>query len=278
MFKKRYYPITNITSTNNDNIKKVLSLREKKYRDKYKEFLVEGLRELKAAINNKNIKLVELFVCETLLSSESKKIVQHFKNDNNVKIFLITQKIYSKISIRENIDGILGVFKKPPEKSLDDLYISDSSLIIIAENIEKPGNLGALIRTADACGITAVILSEKSCDCYNHNVIRASIGTVFTMPIIYSSNIEILQFCNKNNIQIFSTLPYAQLNYYDVNFKKASAIVLGSEAYGISKFWNPNICTPIKIPMYGYADSLNISVAGAIILYEAKKQQLTQQT
>jgi len=262
-----------ITSLKNPKIKNALSLREKSGRDKLGLFGVEGAREILRAVES-GFKLDEVFVCEKCLSNEGHQVVTKIEDGpSSEKTYEITAQIFSKLAVRENKDGIFAVFQKK-EFFLKDLKLPPNPLLLIVEGVEKPGNLGALLRSADGAGTHAVIVIDDSVDIYNPNVIRASLGTFFHVPVVQTAKELALSFCTKNEIKIFSGSLEANQYYYDLNFKQAAAIILGSEALGLSDFWIKNSDCLVKIPMLGIADSLNLSVAGAILLYEACRQRL----
>lgn len=181
-------------------------------------------------------------------------------------------KAFSHIVLRENPDGVLAVVKSKTNK-LSEIKLSKNPLLLILEAVEKPGNLGAILRTADAVQVDGVIICESKTDVYNPNVIRASLGTVFSVPLAVINNNEALEYLQKNKINILAATPDAKEKYFNMNLKKPSAILFGTEHEGLSDFWLENANTKILIPMKGQINSLNVSVSAALMSYEVLKQR-----
>ena len=184
----------------------------------------------------------------------------------------VNRAVFEKISYRENPDGWLGVFPTP-KISIDDLKLSSSPLIIVAESVEKPGNLGAILRTADAAHVDALIVSDPRTDIYNPNVVRASRGTLFTVPTVEASNQDTLTFLRRNGIKILAATPQAVSVYTDQNMREPLAVAVGTEDQGLTDFWMKEADIQVKIPMLGKVNSLNVSIATALIVYEAVRQR-----
>ncbi len=254
-----------ISSTNNPKIKELILLREKsKYRKVQQKFIVEGKREICAAVKSGYF-LEELYQCTQI----SHEIPEIFIPE---KLYLVTPHIYSKIALRDATEGLIAIFKTP-EIKLESVILSENPLIIVLESVEKPGNIGAILRTADAAGADAVIICDSLSDIYNPNLIRASIGTVFSCNVITCSSEEAYQWLSKNNISILSAQLQDSKPYYDTDMKGGTAIVLGSESDGLKSFWRERSYKKIRIPMNGIADSLNISVTAAVLCFEAIRQR-----
>lgn len=257
-----------ITSTQNPSIKELLLLQEKsKIRTKTKQFIVEGLREIDMALES-NFILEQLFVHETI--DKGQDFIKH-KKINQELVTIVNQEVYQKIAYRENSEGVVGLFKQK-KHSLNDIILPENPLILIVENIEKPGNIGAMLRTADAANIDAFIIANPLTDLYNPNVIRSSLGGVFTNQIATGPSEDIKLFLIKKGIDIFSANLQNANHYTNENYEKGSAIVVGSEAKGVSETWRSSTQS-IYIPMAGKLDSMNVSVAAAILLFEAKRQR-----
>ena len=255
-----------ITSVQNSYIKHLLQLQEKaKVRRQTQTFLIEGLRELELAHKSN-------YVFETILWCS-----EIFKNDNlphflsNIPTIKINKEVYQKLAYRDTTEGIIAI-AKAKSHSLEELKLKNNSLVLVAESIEKPGNIGALLRTADAANIDALILADAKTDIYNPNIIRSSVGGIFTVAIGMASSEEIIEFLNSNNVTIYNTTLQDSTAYYTQNFKESSAIVVGTEATGLTEIWRKN-GKNINIPMQGKLDSMNVSVAAAIVLFEAKRQR-----
>ncbi len=255
-----------IDSLQNPKIKNVIKLHEAKYRKKQGLFLIEGEREIEMALAS-GINLQALFHCSDL----TKNLLALDKR----LIFEVSKKVFDKISFRENPDGFLAV-AKVSECELKNIKLSSCPLVLIAEAIEKPGNLGAIARTAEAIGLDVIILIDPKIDMYNPNVIRASQGAIFDVKIVRSNSKEVLGWCQQNKIQIVATTAKAEKNYIEIDYKKPTAILVGSEDKGLSKQGLELSDERIKIPMQGKITSLNVSVATAVVLYEAVRQRGTK--
>jgi len=231
---------------------------------------IEGEKEIEMAITA-NAQLETLFFQNDLANTIFLNQIE--KQYPNIELFALSKELFSKISYRETTGGLIAIAKSK-RNELNDLKLPPNPLILIIEGVEKPGNLGAMFRTADAAKIDAVICCEIPTDLYNPNVIRASLGTVFTVPIAMSSSQDAMQWLKLNRIKTFCTNLHKAEDYHLQNYKGASAIVLGTEATGVSDEWINFSESNIKIPMLGKIDSMNVSVAAAIIIYEAKRQRL----
>ncbi len=261
-----------INSQQNEKIKKLVKLREAAAeRNKQQLFIIEGKREIKLAVASK-IEIVELFYCQELIREQGE-----FFNLTEKKLTEVAKRVFEKISLRQNPDGFLAL-AKIKQLSLINLKLTANPLIIILEAIEKPGNLGAILRSADAAGVDAVIINDQKTDIYNPNVIRASQGTVFTVPVVITSREQTISWCKQNKIRTLAASPEANKEYSEENFKNASAIVMGTEDKGLSEQWLKKADEKIKIKMRGKIDSLNVSVSTAIILFEAIRQRREQLT
>ena len=259
-----------ITSAKNDKIKELIKFKNKNGKLSNNEILIEGSRELERALRA-GIDFIEAYFCNELINNDQKELLADV-TANTEKLFQVDKFIFEKIAYKNNPFGIIVKAKFIPSE-LEDIKIIDNSLILIAESIEKPGNLGALIRTADGAGIETIILANKITDYRNPNVIRASTGTIFSKQIVEANSKDIISFLKKNNIDVIAADPYAKKMYYDIDYSKNTAIVVGSEAFGLSDEFKENADTLVKIPMKGFADSLNVNQAATIILYEAVRQR-----
>lgn len=259
-----------ISSVQNPRVKQIVKLQEhSRERRKLGLFVVEGVREVSLAMQS-HFQLESLYVCPDIYNPDPMYPVD-FKQSN---VFEVNQVVYEKIAYRSSVEGIVGVFKIP-EKKLESFQMPENPLILVLEQVEKPGNLGAVFRTADAANVSAIIVSDPACDLYNPNLIRASLGCAFTVPAFVCSNQEAMGWLNKRNIQIFASTPAASKNYFQCDFSKPTAIVMGAEDKGLSHQWLENAhTTPVVIPMQGHIDSLNVSVAAAILVFETVKQRM----
>ena len=194
--------------------------------------------------------------------------------DRNIEIVEISKEVFEKLSYRKGFDGLLALANKK-KHSLLNLRISDNPLILVVENIEKPGNLGAVLRTCDAAKIDAVLIADQRVDIYNSNVIRSSVGCIFTNQIGIGSSKEIFDYLKTKNINVFAAvLQEKPSSYHTIDYNKPTAFVLGNEAQGLSLFWRNESTKKIMIPMQGKIDSMNISVSAAILIFEAKDKEV----
>jgi TrmH family RNA methyltransferase len=259
-----------ITSIQNNRIKNIHKLSAKsRERKKQGLFILEGARELSLALTG-NYPLDSVYICPELFEkTDYPEIIYSFPETN---LFEVTEAVFQKIAYRESSDGILAL-AKPHSHSLSELKLPENPFIILLEAVEKPGNLGAILRTADAAGVDAVIICDPLTDIYNPNVIRSSIGCLFTVPIAVCSNQEAWEYLKQKQIKSFAAELTANQRYNDTDFTKPSAIAMGTEADGLTPFWINNADERIKIPMRGVIDSLNVSVSTAIITFEARRQR-----
>jgi len=258
-----------ITSTQNPYVKDLLKLQEKSRERKKKGlFIIEGKREISLAIAA-NYKFDTVLYLEGLISEQE---VLHLFNDNINRI-QISKEVYQKLAYRDSTEGIIAVTKSKNFSLENIIFKKENPLILVAEGVEKPGNIGALLRTADAANIDAVFIANPKSDVYNANIIRSSVGCVFTNQIAVGTSEEIITFLQDNNIKIYATTLQNSNEYYKENYTEASAIVVGTEANGLTEAFREKATQNINIPMQGKIDSMNVSVAAAIVLFEAKRQR-----
>jgi RNA methyltransferase, TrmH family len=256
-----------IQSVQNTFIKNILKLQEKsRERKKQQLFVIEGKREIELAFKGQ-------FEIDSLLFIPQKIEYDYLKQFNAREVIEITPEVYQKIAYRESTEGIIAIAKSKYIDLNSLIFKNKEPLILVIEGIEKPGNIGAMIRSADAANIDAIILADPKTDQYNPNVIRSSVGGVFTKNIVISSSDEVIKFFKKNNIKMYAaTLQNSNL-YTNQNYTEATAIIVGTEANGLTQIWRDHSTKNINIPMQGEIDSMNVSVAAAIILFEAKRQR-----
>ena len=253
-----------ITSLQNPLVKKVLLLKEKsRERKKTGLFIIEGLRELEYAQKN-GYQIETVLYCTAIIDNINSKAYEQIE---------ISKNVYQKLAYRETTEGIIAIVKSKEHRLESLSFKNKNPLILVAEAPEKPGNIGALLRTADAANLDAVLIANPKSDLYNPNIIRSSVGCLFTTQIGIGSTEEIFSFLKKNTIAINCAALSAAKNYVTVDFKPASAIVVGTEAIGLSKTWLDNADQNIIIPMQGDIDSMNVSVSAAILIFEAKRQR-----
>jgi len=261
--------IKQISSTQNKEIKHLLQLQEKsRLRRKENAFLVEGRREIQLALKG-GFKLKSLYFCSSLVSLERLNI----NFSEAIQVTEISLEVYEKLAYRSSTEGVIAIFENKENRLENINFLTEKPLILIAEAPEKPGNIGAILRTADAAKVDAVFIANPKTDLYNPNIIRSSVGCVFTNQIATGSSSEIISFLKERNISIYAAVLQASKAYYDIDFTNSAAIVVGTEATGLSEAWRDNATQNIIIPMSGEIDSINVSVAAGILIFEAKRQR-----
>lgn len=261
-----------ITSVQNSYIKELVQLKEKlRLRKQTQTFLIEGLREISLALQG-NYTIVTILADFSIVKNEE---IEKLINSTNytIEVIEISNEVYKKLALRESTEGILAVAKSK-DLSLNSITFKNKNpLILVAEAPEKPGNIGALLRTADAAGLDAVLIANPKTDIYNPNIIRSSIGCAFTTQIATGTTSEIISFLKENNIKIYGAALTASVEYQTIDYTQPSAIIVGTEATGLTNEWLENTSKNIIIPMRGAIDSMNVSVSAAIILFEAVRQR-----
>ena len=252
-----------ITSSANPKFKRLIALLQKSSeRRESALFTVEGVREISHCIEA-GYKPDCIFFCPDIVSEETLPQCRHFA---------LSANLYAKAAYREGTEGAIGVFQAV-EHPLSSLHLKDNPLIAVLESVEKPGNLGAVLRTCDAAGADALIICDPRTDLYNPNLIRASIGAVFTVPTAVCTTTQAITFLKSKGIRILTAQLQDSSLYYDCPMTKGTTIVMGTEATGLSDEWRQAADAHIRIPMLGKLDSLNVSVSAAILLYEAVRQR-----
>jgi TrmH family RNA methyltransferase len=259
-----------IVSAQNGRIKNIQKLSAKSKERKIQGlFVIEGAREISLALAGA-YRFDSVFYCPELFAGTD--YPETLQSIHPEILYEVSASVFGKIAYRENSDGILAVAKSK-DHSLSSLHLPENPFVIILESIEKPGNLGAILRTADAAGVDALIVCDSLTDIYNPNTIRSGVGCIFTVPVAISENAEALSFLKERHIRTFAAELQASQWYQDTDFKGPSAIVMGTEADGLSPFWLNKADARIKIPMRGKIDSLNVSVSTAVITFEAMRQR-----
>ena len=257
-----------ITSIQNTYIKSLVLLQEKaKERKKTGTFLIEGFREIELATKGGYILETLLFVPE-IISEEQLQKFEKFAHS----LISISKEVYQKLAYRDTTEGILAVAKSKTF-ALSDLKLPKNPLLLVAEAPEKPGNIGAMLRTADAANLDAVIIANPKSDMFNPNIVRSSVGCLFTNQIAVGTTKEIIAFLIENDISFYAATLQNSSSYHLQDFTKPTALVVGTEATGLSEEWRDAATQNIIIPMQGEIDSMNVSVAAAILIYEAKRQR-----
>jgi TrmH family RNA methyltransferase len=256
-----------ITSTQNPRIKNLLALEKPRERRKQSLFVIEGRKEITLAVEA-GYTIENLFYCEELISQEHLEAI----SGSGKMLIPVSKEVFGKIAVRENSGGVVAVARQKTH-ALDGIRLSANPLLLILESVEKPGNLGAILRTADAAGVDAVIICDPTTDFYNPNVIRSSIGCIFTTQLASATSDEALSWLNANNIVAYSTYLKASRPYQLLDYTIPCAIVMGTEATGLSDIWIAGSQNHIIIPMQGRIDSMNVSTAAAVIIFEARRQR-----
>lgn len=254
-----------ITSAQNPKIKQLLLLQQKSAeRRKHQLFVVEGQREI-AHCQSVGYQLDTLFLCPEIAGDDA--CIPEAERCYNV-----SKQIYEKIAYRGSTEGMVAEFRTR-QQTLADLKLSQSPLVVILESVEKPGNLGAILRSADASGVDAVIVCDPLTDLFNPNLIRSSIGAIFTVPTVACSSEECIAYLKQHGIQILTAQLQDSNLYYATDMKRPTAIVMGTESTGLTNQWREAADAHIRIPMLGRLDSLNVSVSAAILMFEAVRQR-----
>ena len=257
-----------ISSSQNAYIKSLVQLQEKaKVRKETGTFLIEGLREIALALAGGYVLETILFDRNLMDKHSLEKLVL-----TTTEWIEISAEVYQKLAYRDTTEGVLAI-AQTKSVNLTDLQLGANPLILVAEAPEKPGNIGAILRTADAAKVDAVLIANPKNDIYNPNTIRSSVGTVFTNQIATGSSEEIIAYLQANNISIFSAILQESEPYYTQDFTAATALVVGTESTGLTQAWRDAATQNIHIPMQGSIDSMNVSVAAAILIFEAKRQR-----
>jgi TrmH family RNA methyltransferase len=301
--------MTEITSPHNPRVKAAMRLRDRRHREKQGRILIDGVRELTRAIAA-GVRMIEVFVCEPLLKKGTSLISAHHLRGSDVgsgrteisdvPFFNVAEPVFAKLAFGQRADGVVGVaeMRVPTladlEARLDAARWGGSCtatpgrdrggsttaaptanpLIAVLESVEKPGNLGAVLRSADGAGLDALIAADLRTDLYNPNAIRASLGTIFTLPVAVADSRETLDWLRGRGLAIVAARVDGSVPYTEVDYRRPTAIVFGSEAEGLSEAWRAPDVTAVRLPMLGAADSLNVSAAAAVLFYEARRQRM----
>lgn len=268
-------PILEITSLQNPRVKSALSLSERRERDRLGLFLIEGFRELSRAFEG-DVRIQEVFFCKELFLGENEPALLEALQKKGAELYACSEAVLRKISYRDRPDGLIAVAS---HMSLSFQELSEqmkkikNPFILIAESIEKPGNLGTILRSSDAVGVDAAIVCDRCTDIFNPNVVRASVGTLFTQPVIEATHEELLPWLKSNGIQIVAATPHAKQEFTKTDLTGPIAIVVGTEQLGLSERWMNAADIQVRIPMKGCADSLNVATATTLLLYEVLRQR-----
>jgi len=264
-------PVEKISSLQNPRIKQLVKLRDRRPRDEAGVFLVEGYREIRRALE-KSVKLTELYYSTEWFLGENEPALIEQARASGAQLFELTKETFAKVAYRERPDGLLAVAPQW-RRTLAELKLSPSPFLLVVEAIEKPGNLGTILRSADAAGCDAVIVCDPVTDIFNPNVVRASTGVLFSVPLVVAESAVVHAWLKQKKIRTIATMPAAETLYTAADLRGPLAVIMGSEQYGLSDFWLKNSDLPVRIPMAGQADSLNVAMATIITLFEAVRQR-----
>ena len=263
--------VEKISSLQNPRIKQLVKLRDRRPRDEAGVFLVEGYREIRRALEKK-MPLLELYYAAEWFLGENEQSLIEQARVAGAQLLELSKEAFAKVAYRERPDGLLAVAPQW-KRALAELVLPAAPFILVVEAIEKPGNLGTILRSADAAGCDAVIVCDPVTDIFNPNVVRASTGVLFSVPLVVEESTRVLAWLREKGVRTVATTPSAEKIYSDADLRGPLAVVMGSEQYGLSEFWLKNADLPVRIPMAGQADSLNVAMATIITLFEAVRQR-----
>lgn len=262
-----------ISSSQNPQVKGAVKLQNRRERDQTGRFLIEGFRELTRAVKG-GITIEKVFFCPALFLGENEPSLIGEISSLGGEAIETTRAVFEKLTYRDRPDGLIAIALKM-DQSLGTLgaKMGDSPLLVVAEAIEKPGNLGSIMRSADGAGADGIIVCDRCTDITNPNVVRASIGTLFTQTVIEADGGTLFTWLKEHGVQVVATSPAAKIDYTEADLRKPTAIVVGTEQLGLSEMWLKASDVQVSIPMYGVADSLNVATATTLLLYEALRQR-----
>lgn len=260
-----------ITSLQNPRVKQAVQLRDRKGRTQQQRIIIDGVREIARAVAG-DVKLDEVYVCAELCRSDEARALLATLNAGAGPRYDVSPNVFAKLAYGERQEGIIAI-AHTPERKLEALTLPERPLVAVLEGIEKPGNVGAVLRSADAAGVSALIVADGGTDLYNPNAIRASLGAIFTVPVCAATSEETLAWLRSKGLRIFAACVDAVERFDRVDYRGQTAIVLGSEASGLTDTWHAADIMPITLPMLGVVDSLNVSVTAGILFYEALRQR-----
>ena len=260
-----------ITSLQNPRVKQLVKLRDRGARDAAGLFLIEGYREVKRALEA-GVKPVEFYSGPDWFLGENEPALMGEAQHAGAQLFELSKAAFAKVSYRDRPDGLLAVARQW-KRALADLPRGTLPFLLVVEAIEKPGNLGTILRSADAAGVNAVIVCDPVTDIFNPNVVRSSTGVLFSMPVVVATSAEVRAWLRARGVRAVATTPAAKMLYTEADLRGPLALVMGSEQYGLSEFWLQGCDQLVRIPMAGQADSLNVAMAAMIALFEAVRQR-----
>ncbi len=263
--------ITPITSLQNPRLKDLVRLQKRPYRDERGVIVVEGYREVKRMLDNAR-RPIALFFSPSFYQGENEPEIVRRCAEAGAELFECSAEAFQKVAYRDRPEGLIALTPQV-HRRLDEVQPPDRPLVLVAEAIEKPGNLGSLLRSADAAGVHAVIVCDRCTDIHNPNVVRSSIGTLFSVPVVEATSEEALAWLRARGIRILAATPHAEREYTACDMTQGIALVVGTEKFGLSDRWMSEADERVRIPMLGQIDSLNVAAATTLLLYEAVRQR-----
>lgn len=260
-----------LTSLQNPRVKAALSLRDRRARDRERLTLIEGYHELTLALDS-GVRPIEVFYCPALIDEAAQARLLRALEAAGARLIEVDRRVFDRLAYRENPDGWLAV-APVPGRMLSEVRLGPNPLLMVTEAVEKPGNLGAILRTADAAGIDALIACDPLTDWGNPNVIRASKGTVFSVPVATAPSAAAITWLRQHGIRIVAATPAAETIYHAADLRGPVALTVGTEKHGLSRAWLDAADTAVRVPMHGKADSLNVATVAALLIYEALRQR-----
>jgi TrmH family RNA methyltransferase len=260
-----------ITSIANPRLKGAARLRGRRERDRLGLTLIDGVRETLRALQGGAVIREAFALPELLVEPEAQALLLRLR-EASVPVLEVGREAFERLAYGDRLDGVIAV-AETPTRTLDGLVLPPDPLIAVIEGVEKPGNLGAILRSADGAGVNALIVADSATDLFNPNIIRASLGTVFALPVVVASTADALAWLKESGIAIVAARVDGSVDYTQADYRGAVAIALGSEAQGLSDAWAEVARTSVRVPMLGVADSLNVSATAAVLFYEALRQR-----
>ncbi len=261
-----------ITSVHNPRVKRAIRLRDHRQRRKEQLLLIDGVRELSRAVLA-GVELREVFVCPELCRDEEARRLLEILPGSGADRLDVNEEIFARLAYGQRAEGVVGVAAMG-QRRLEDLVLPSNPLVAVLEGVEKPGNVGAVLRSADGAGLSALVVADPRTDLFNPNTIRASLGTVFSLGVAAAAPGDVLAWLRSHGLQIVAARVEGAGSYTAVDYRPPTAIVLGSEAEGLSGLWSGDDVRSVRLPMLGVADSLNVSAAAAVLFYEALRQRM----
>lgn len=260
-----------ITSLQNPRVKDAVRLRDRRHREKQGRIVIDGARELMRAMSA-GVRLVEVFVCEPRCRGDDARRVLGMLSNTGVDVLDVGEVVLEKVAFGSRVEGLVGIAEVPPT-GLERLVLPESPLVAILEGVEKPGNIGAVLRSADGAGVSAVVVADPLTDVFNPNAIRASLGTIFSVPLAAAGSGQTLAWLRRQRLNLWAARVEGSVPYWQVDFRGPTAIILGSESAGLTQLWRDPSIPAVRLPMLGGADSLNVSSAAAVLFYEVLRQR-----